>query len=219
MSAARLPQRLMALTTGEARNAHDVEALLQRIGRACEAGLPALLLREPLLSERLFLELAQRATSLVRTFGECWVGVHDRVHVALAAGADGIHLGFRSLPVEVVRELVGDDMAIGFSTHEGDDLAGCRGADYLFFGPVHDTPSKRDLKEPVGHDGFARAAARSARPLFALGGLGPADAAPLRAQGAAGVAAISTLLGSPDPGRATEAFLASWQRSEAGRSA
>jgi len=211
---ARPPRGLVALTPGRARGEAEVAPLLARIGTALEAGLPALLLREPGLDDRAFLRLAQGAREIA---AQAWLGVHDRLHVARAAGADGLHLGFRSLEPRRARELVGDELALGFSAHAGDAEATWEGSDYLFFGPLHDTPSKRELLEPVGLAGIEAAVARAGRPLLALGGVTPADVAPVLQRGATGVAVLSGVLLADDVGAAVAAYLAALDGAGAGR--
>ena len=204
----RVPPFLVALTPGTLEGPRAAGALLDAARVAFAAGLPALLLREPLLDERSFVELARRLVELARGTGGAWVGVHDRAHAALAAGADGLHLGHRSLCPADARALVGDALAVGFSAHAHDGAADVVGADYLTFGPLHDTPSKRGLLEPVGFDGLRAAVARFDLPLFALGGVRPADLAPVLATGAAGVAVLSGILGARDVQGATRSYLA-----------
>jgi thiamine-phosphate pyrophosphorylase len=210
------PRRLLALTPGTHSGEAGLERLLESLRRAFEAGLPAVLLREPLLDDAAFSELAQRTVRLARRFEGRWVGVHDRVHAALSAGADGVHLGFRSLPPACVRELVGEDLCVGFSAHAADDLETWAGADYLTFGPFRDTPSKRGLQEPTGLPGLRAAVARARVPVFALGGVRPGDLPALGAAGAAGAAVLSGIWGAADSGAATSAYLCAGTRGEAG---
>jgi len=212
----RTPRRLLALTPGTATRSSDLPALVRAIGRAFEGGLPAVLLREPGLPDRDLFELARTVVDLSRRPGAeaPWVGVHDSVHVALAAGADGVHLGFRSLPVEVAKPLVQGRCAVGLSAHEADDRERWSLADYLFFGPVRPTPSKEGLLEPTGFDGLARATSVCEAPVFALGGMRPEDATPVLRAGGAGLAVLSRLLAEEDPRAATRTFLAALDAAE-----
>lgn len=167
-----------------------------------------MLLREPKLSDRDFLALGRSVMELAQRFPGSWVGVHDRVHVARELDADGVHLGFRSLPMANAREQLPETCAIGFSGHAADSPEAWEGADYLCFGPVNDTPSKRDLLEPTGFEGLREAANRTETPLFALGGMTAADVAPAIAAGAAGVAVLSGVLGAADVRGAVCEYLA-----------
>jgi thiamine-phosphate pyrophosphorylase len=140
-----------------------------------------------------------------------WLGIHDRAHLVPATRADAVHLGFRSLTPEVARAIVADEIAIGFSAHADDDAETWTAADYLVFGPVLDTSSKRGWKDPVGFDGLARAVARAACPVWALGGLKPEHAGSALTAGARGIAVQSGIFGADpsgggDPAGAVRAY-------------
>jgi thiamine-phosphate pyrophosphorylase len=199
VTARRLPPPLLALTPGVPLRAGELEA---RVRAAVGAGLCGVLLREPSLADGPFLELAARLRELL---GEGWLGLHDRGHLAAACRADGVHLGFRSLrPVEL-RGWLPEEVAIGLSTHAGDDPACFESADYLFHGPVFSTPKPVPL-DPVGPEGLASAVRGTTLPVWGLGGITPARVEDVLAVGARGVAVLSGLLGSPDPARAAAAF-------------
>jgi len=189
--------------------AGDIPAFLARAATATSAGLRGILLRESRLDDGVFLNLA---LGLRRQFADCagWLGVHDRVHLAAPAGADGVHLGYRSLEVDEVRPIVGEQIAIGLSTHAADEPDAWSGADYRFYGPVFETPSKRGLLAPVGPDGLTRSAGGHTIPVWALGGVNPENLPLLVDCGARGVAMLSGLLGAPDVAAATGAALDSW---------
>ena len=127
--------------------------------------------------------------------------INDRFDIALTVGADGLHLGQRDLPIEVVRSLVGDRLWIGVSTH---DLAQVRaacaaGADYLGFGPVFPTTTKEHPDPVQGLTGLRAAVAEAgARPVVAIGGITPARAAEVYAAGAAAICAIGAVNEAPD---------------------
>lgn len=204
----RLPAGLLAITPGEARDGRDVELLLSELRAAFEAGLRSVSIRERGLSDRLLLELTRGAVELAARFGGAWVGVHDSLHVALAAGADGVHLGYRSLRVPVARIAAEARLAVGFSAHATDEPDGelVRAADYVTFGPVRETPSKAGLLEPCGFEALARFSRAAHCPVYALGGLGPQDVAPALAAGARGVAAITSVFGPSSRTMALHAF-------------
>lgn len=198
----RLPPRLVALTSGalaqasEARLETEIRALALRVATARAHGLRGVLVREPDLGDRATLELA---IALRKALGDDgWVGLHDRVHLAAAAGADAVHVGFRSLSPREARALVPAHIAVGFSAHAGDALPARAESDYLVLGPVFDTPSKRGWKEPLGVEGFARELARDTRPTWALGGVDASNAEALLTRGAAGVAVARALLGAAE---------------------
>jgi len=193
------PPRLVVISRGSLTDARAVESFGREVADLAAAGLRGLVLREPDLDDSLLLELAARLRGELE-----WLAVHDRVHVARAAGADAAHLGFRSLGPADAR-LAAGDLALGLSTHAGDDAGTWAGADYLFHGPVFETPSKEGLLEPTGIDGFRAALDRRPRadlPVLALGGLTPARAPELLAAGAHGIAVIGAVLGAASPRQA-----------------
>ncbi len=199
-----LPPRLLALTPGDLLPA-AVPRLLAALDAARAAGLAGLLLREPGWSDGPLLELARTLRARLPAPG--WLALHDRPHVALAAGADALHLGFRSLEPAAARGLIGAQLSIGRSTHAGDPPSWWQGADYLFHGPVHATPSKEGWRAPIGCDGLRSACATSPLPVLAIGGLRPEDARAVLAAGAHGLAVRSGILGAADPGAAALRYL------------
>jgi thiamine-phosphate pyrophosphorylase len=123
--------------------------------------------------------------------------------VAIAVGADGVHLGSGALPVEVARRLLPTGALVGVSTHAPAEPA-ATGADFVFFGPVYATPGK----VAQGDAALAAAVAAAHVPVLAIGGIGAREAAAVRTAGAAGVAVIRAILGAADPGAATRDILA-----------
>lgn len=186
----KLPE-LIAITTGEALP-RDRARTIAAVG----AGLPGLLLREPKLSDR---ELLAYASELREVSNELWLVVHDRAHLVNSPVLDGVHLGFRSLKPGQVREFVPAEKVIGFSSHVHDGPASWSGADYVFFGPVKETPSKAGLVEVTGFDGLRSAVSKCELPVVALGGLAPCDVQACQAAGVAGVACLSDILMAEEP--------------------
>jgi thiamine-phosphate pyrophosphorylase len=178
---------------------------------AAVAGLPpgaaAIHLREKDLGGRELLALARDLAAVCRAHRQVLL-VNDRLDVALAAGADGVHLPSAGVPPADARRLLGPGALVGVSCHSAADvsraLAG--GASYATFSPIHDTPSKRAYGPPLGVAAL-RDAARLGLPLVALGGIDPPRAAEARAAGAAGVAAIRAWLVGGDPAGAVRALL------------
>jgi len=207
VSARRLPGRILALTPGDLRDG-STSVLLQRARAAAEAGLDSILVREPGLSDRATLELSRALRAVLGPRG--WLGIHDRVHLAPAARADGVHLGFRSLAIREARAISDASIAVGYSAHAHDDPSAWLEADYLLFGPVFETPSKRGLLEPVGVAGLARAVHSTATPVWALGGVDPARAPDVASAGCRGLAARSAILGGADPRAAVLQFLSAF---------
>ena len=176
----------------------DFLRLLALVRAAARAGVDLVQLREKQLRPRVLYELAARSARIVRGTGTRLV-VNDRADIARAAGACGVHLAARSLDAATVRRVFGPDFLIGVSTHPVDEAREARdgGANFVVFGPVFDTPSKRAYGPPVGLErlgGTARALAPL--PVLALGGVTRDNFAQALAAGARGVAAIR-LFGDP----------------------
>jgi thiamine-phosphate diphosphorylase len=200
----RLPPPLLALTPGDVEQARAGE-LERRVRAAVEGGLRGLVLREPGLGDGAYAALAGRLRGILDEV-EGWLAVHDRAHLARGARADGIHLGFRSLAPEQVRPWE-PATALGLSTHAGDEPALWEPADYLFHGPVNETPKDPPL-EPVGRAGIETAVAATQRPLWALGGISPRDVPDLLEAGARGVAVLAGILPAGDPRARAAAYVA-----------
>jgi thiamine-phosphate pyrophosphorylase len=184
----------------------------EQVARLCDGGATLVQLREKRLAPREFCREAEAALKEARARGARLV-INDRADLALALGADGLHLGQDDLPPDAARRLLGDEAVIGFSTH---DLAQASAAarlpvDYVAIGPVFATSSKENPDPPVGLEGVRRArAAVGPAPLVAIGGVTPANARAVLDAGADSVAVIGALYAG-GPGsitRLTRAFLA-----------
>ena len=191
---------------------HQVPAgqtLLDVIEAALRGGVKAVQLREKALSTDQLLPLASELRTLTRRYGARLL-VNDQVDVALAAGADGVHLGGHSRPTAEVRRQVGKEMLIGVSTHSSEEIRAAfdQGADFVTFGPVYATPSKAAYGDPLGLNALTEACQKSTLPVFALGGITPARAAAVRTAGAQGIALISAIIAVPAPEEAARAFFA-----------
>jgi thiamine-phosphate pyrophosphorylase len=162
-------------------------------------------LRDKDLAGRELLCLAERLRVATSACGaELWV--NDRVDVALAVAADGVQLGAATIPVPVVRGFVPSWMRIGYSAHAVAEAAECD-ADVVVFGPVWETPSKREFGAPQGPERLREAAREAAAPVVAIGGIDADRARTARAAGAAGVAVIRAILAADEPAAATRALL------------
>ena len=172
------------------------------------AGLRAVQLREKDLAVRELLALAEELREATRRHRARLI-VNDRADVALAAGADGVQRTHASLPVAAMRGVAPANFLIGASTHSLTESrqAAADGADFVVFGPVYDTPSKRAYGEPQGVSALASVAAAVSRPVIAVGGITPARVPEVLAAGAAGVAVIRAIYAAPRPADATKAFL------------
>jgi thiamine-phosphate pyrophosphorylase len=190
------------------RLASDLAARVAAALSGLPRGCVAVHLREKDLGGAALLSLARALCAVCRGRGQRLV-VNDRIDVALAAGADGVHLPSGGVPPAEARRLLGPDALVGVSCHGAEDVDRARagGADYATFGPVYDTPSKRPYGAPVGLAALQGAAALGL-PLVALGGVDAARAPEVRAAGAHGVGAIRAWLDGSDPAVAVRTLLA-----------
>jgi thiamine-phosphate pyrophosphorylase len=182
--------------------------LVTVVAECLAAGLPSVQLREKDLGAADLAALARKLLPLTREHGARLI-VNDRVDVALAAGADAVQRTHTSLAVDDMRAIAGARLRIGASVHSLDDArdAEARGADWIVFGPVYDTASKRQYGAPQGLEKLA-AVTRAVRiPVVAIGGITPARVAEVRGAGARGVGVISAILSADSPAEATRSFL------------
>jgi thiamine-phosphate pyrophosphorylase len=182
--------------------------LVEVVDECLGAGLRAVQLREKDLAVRDLLGLAGSLREVTRRCGARLL-VNDRADVALAVGADGIQRTHASLPVEALRRIGPPSWLIGASVHsEGEARRAAAGdADFVVFGPVYDTPSKRPYGEPQGLHALRQVVVAVDRPVIAIGGITPERVREVSAAGAVGVAVISSILGAERPADATKAFL------------
>jgi len=182
--------------------------LVETVAAALRGGVHAVQLREKDLSAAELLPLASELRGLTRRFGARLL-INDRLDVALAVDADGVHLGGHSLPVAVARRLLGADRLIGVSTHHPGEIAAAAadGADFVTFGPVFATPSKAAFGPPPGLAALQAACGSPPLPVFALGGIKADHLSLLRTHGAHGIAVISAIIAAPDPETAARALL------------
>ena len=174
---------------------------------AVVAGLPAIQVRERDLPTGELLPLLQEIQSITTPRAVPLI-VNDRVDLMMALNLDGVHLRSNSLPAQPVRELAGSRRLIGVSTHSAEDVqrANQQGADYVVFGPIFDTPSKRAFGHPLGLALLTEVCRRSSVPVFAIGGITCERVGDVRRAGAHGVAVIGALLTRDDIGEALREF-------------
>lgn len=186
-----------------------VRGSLEEVVEAClGAGLKAVQLREKDMAVRDLLSMAQRLREATRHAG-AKLFVNDRTDVALAVGADGVQRTGVSLPVAVLRSICPPGFTIGASVHSTAEarMAEPEGADFLIFGPIFDTPSKRQYGPPQGLSALEHVASAVRLPVLAVGGITPARVGEVLRAGAAGVAVIGAILGAERPADAVKAFL------------
>ena len=168
----------------------------------------ALHVRGPSTDGATLFELTAQLIPEARRRG-AWIIVNDRVDVALTAGADGAHLGERSLSAPHARELLGPERRVGVSLHRPAQVERARaeGADYAFVGTIFPTPSHERLPG-MGIGGFREAVELAGGlPLFGIGGIGVEQVAPLMEAGARGVAVMRGVWGRPSPAAAVVEYL------------
>jgi thiamine-phosphate pyrophosphorylase len=176
------------------------QSILNIVRAAIAGGATAVQLREKEASTREMIEVGRALRAITRAAGVPLI-VNDRVDVALAIEADGVHVGQEDIPAALARRLIGPDRILGVSaaTVAEAEQAVRDSADYLGVGDVYGTPSKPDAGPPIGLEGLA-AVARAVRvPVVAIGGITPENAAATISAGAVGVAVISAIVGAPDP--------------------
>jgi thiamine-phosphate pyrophosphorylase len=183
--------------------------LLSALEAAMSGGVKAVQLREKDLPAAALLPLARELRDLTRRY-DARLLINDRIDLALAVQADGVHLGGHSMPADVVRSLTGPDLLIGVSTHSVTEVqrATESGADFVTFGPVYATPSKAAFGPPQGLQALSEACLVTSLPVFALGGITPQRLSEVLQTGAAGIALISAILADPDPRQAAKTFTA-----------
>jgi thiamine-phosphate pyrophosphorylase len=184
--------------------------MLGTVEKALDGGVRAVQLREKDLPARELFRIAEKMRRLTAGYG-ARLFINDRADVAAAVGADGVHLGVRSVPPREARRLLGAQAAVGCSTHNEEELrdAAEAGADFVTFGPVYPTPSKRPFGPPVGVPALASACRATDMPVFALGGIGPRNVEEVAGAGCFGIALISGIVAAADP-RAAAAALAGY---------
>ncbi|AFO55552.1 MULTISPECIES: thiamine phosphate synthase [unclassified Natrinema] len=184
---------------------------------AIDGGIDAVQLREKDVSARSRYEFGLEARELTAAAGVDLI-VNDRVDIARAIDADGVHVGQSDLSVAVARDLLGPDAIVGCSTSTVAEAreAEAAGADYLGVGAVYGTSSKDvdERKDGIGPERIAAIADAVSIPLVGIGGITTDNAGPVVEAGAAGVAVISEITAAPDPQAATETLAAAVERSK-----
>jgi len=190
------------------------------VGVAMRGGVSAVQLREKSCSTKEYIDLARRMAHLVR-LRRIPLIINDRLDVALAAGADGVHLGQNDMPYAEARKILGPDAIIGLTVETMEEALAAENldVDYLGVSPIFPTPTKTDTKEPWGSERLRLLRARSRHVLIAIGGINAANAAQVMAAGADGIAVVSAICSAPDPesaARQLKGIVDSYQRKAAG---
>jgi thiamine-phosphate pyrophosphorylase len=186
------PPKLYSITDARLSGLSHAE----QVRRLCAGGATFIQLREKHLSPREFYREATDALHVARSCGARLI-INDRVDIALALSADGVHLGQDDLPPALARELLGEDAIIGFSTHTVEQAikAALLPVDYIAIGPIFETKSKENPDAVVGLDGLRRVRQAVGKiTLVAIGGIKRENIPATLAAGADAVAVISLLL-------------------------
>lgn len=178
------------------------------VADALAGGVRAVQLREKDLSSRHLFDLALTLRQLTRSHNSHLL-INDRLDIALAVGADGVHIGAGSIPVEHARRILGPQALIGYSAHSVAEAvrAEKNGASFVTFGPVYPTPSKARFGPPLGVAKLAEAVRNLTIPVFALGGIKESFVTTTMASGCHGVALISALISAVNPYDAAQSIV------------
>lgn len=183
------------------------------VEEALKSGVRAVQIREKDMTAKDLVALSRNIQEIVRRYS-AKVFINDRADIALALSLDGVHLGSSSLPPDVVERLSGGRLLIGASTHSLDEAleAEARGADFITFGPVYETPSKLKYGKPVGIKALKDVTKRIKIPVFAIGGINKKNIPEVMDAGAYGIALISVIMASERPGVAARELIEEIQR-------
>lgn len=182
----------------------DIKTLSHVVEQAIKGGVTAVQVREKHGDIRAFLQRAQAIKSVLEGSNVPLI-INDRVDVALAVQADGIHLGQSDMPAEVARGLVGDKMLIGLSVENEEQLKAAQllPIDYIGLSAIFSTPTKTDIKKEWGIEGLRKAVQFSRFPVVAIGGINESNIAQIAQTNTAGIALVSAICHSNSPQQAS----------------
>lgn len=199
--------KLYLVTDRGLAGGRDLESLVLD---AVSGGVTMVQLREKDIDTREFVTLALRLKAALRGSGVPLI-INDRIDVALAADADGVHIGQSDMPYDIARRLLGPDRIIGLSVENLGQLEEANGldVDYVAASPVFATTTKTDTATPWGLDGLRRFRQISRHPVVGIGGMNAMTAREVFAAGADGIAVVSAIISADNPRAAAEQILAS----------
>ncbi|WP_395681828.1 thiamine phosphate synthase [Inquilinus sp.] len=176
---------------------------------AARGGVTIVQLRDPDATTRELIAAAEALQAALAPHGVPLV-INDRVDVALAVGADGVHLGDRDMPAATARTLLGPGRIVGVTVHDAAEAGAVDTeiADYAGIGPVFTTTTKAEARPAIGVDGFQALRRLVPLPVVGIGGIDAARTAAVIAAGADGVAVVSAICAAPDPEAAARAIAA-----------
>ena len=183
-------------------------ALYAAVEDALKGGAKAVQLREKDLGTREMLDMAYALREITTRY-QASLFINGRVDIAMAVGADGVHLGISDMPVHAARKAAGSGILIGKSTHGVAEAkkAEQEGADFVTLGPVYETPSKLRYGKPVGLQTIEKVKGEVSVPVFAIGGIRKERVGEVLRAGAYGIALISAILASENIQSSTEEFM------------
>jgi thiamine-phosphate pyrophosphorylase len=198
----KLQQSLLYLVTSPAENLFSI------VESALQGGVDLVQYRDKDSDDVVRLTNAQQLSRLCHRYGALFI-VNDRIDLALAVDADGVHLGQQDLPIATARQMLGQGRIIGRSTHSAEDLkaAIAQGADYIGVGPVYETPTKAG-RTAAGLDYVRYAKTNSSIPWFAIGGIDTTNVQAVLDAGAQRISVVRAIMQSDQPTLATQYFLA-----------
>lgn len=178
------------------------------VSEAVAGGVTIVQLREKDAPTGEFVQLAMRLKEMLRPFGVPLI-INDRVDVALAVDAEGVHIGQSDMPYEIARKLLGHDKIIGLSVESMDDVlrANELDVDYIGISPVYGTPTKTDTAEPFGLEGLRKAVSMSVHPTVAIGGMNASTIGEVISSDVDGVAVVSAICSASSPRDAASELL------------
>lgn len=187
---------------------HTTDQLLRIVNDAVSGGVTMVQLREKTADTRTFLERAFALKRLLQSTGVPLI-INDRVDIALAVDADGVHLGQSDMPVTIARQLLGPDKIIGLSVENFEQIKEANQLDIQYIGisPIFATPTKTDTHTPFGLEGARQAVALSTHPTIGIGGINASNIAAVRATGLDGVAVVSAIMSASAPRQAAQELL------------
>lgn len=188
--------------------------LCRAVEAALSGGVTLVQVREKDASSRDFYQIALALRDLTSRYRVPLL-INDRLDIALAVDAEGIHIGLEDLPLPAARRILGPGKIIGYSASSVEDAVygEKNGADYLGAGPVYMTATKAVDIEPLGVEGLRRIKHSVSIPVVGIGGINRDNVREVRKSGADGVSVVSGILGSSDPARASRLIRDSWQQS------
>ena len=183
------------------------------IKAAVKGGTTIVQLREKDCSTREFLEIAQEVKDFCSPLGVPLI-INDRIDIALAVNAEGLHIGQSDMPYEIARKLMGPEAIIGLSVENLQDALDAEklDVDYLGLSPIYSTPTKTDIHHELGLDGIREIRKISRHPLVAIGGINKQNTAAIIAAGSDGIAVVSAICSADNPEAASQELLQEVQK-------